>query len=81
MMGTAPDRVRVLGAAELAEFGLAGIDPGYLEARSPVAAARFGIPGQAYAARVLQVQEKCVTDKVAARDFVRCYSRLLRTGE
>jgi ATP-dependent protease ClpP protease subunit len=81
MLATPSDQVRKLTSAELAEFGLTGVDPGYAEMRAPGAAARYGIARDAFSLRAPHVQQKCVTDGVVAQDFVRCYSRVLRTGE
>lgn len=81
MMATPSDQVRPLTAAELAGFGIVGTEPGYRDARAPGAAARYGISQDEYAARSPRVQEKCVAGKVPAGEFVRCYARVLATGE
>lgn len=81
MMATPSDQSRWLTAAELAGFGIVGIDPAYRDARAPGAAARYGISPEEYAARSPQVQERCVTGKVVPQDFVRCYARVLGTGQ
>ncbi|MBS0337739.1 MAG: hypothetical protein JSS40_13145 [Proteobacteria bacterium] len=81
MMATPSDQSRWLSAAELAGFGISGIDPAYRDARAPGAAARYGISPEEYAARSPRAQEKCVTGKVVPQEFVRCYARVLGTGE
>jgi hypothetical protein len=81
MMATPSDRARLLTAAELAAFGVVGTDAGYRDARAPGAAARYGISQDEYAARSPRVQDICVTGKVVPQEFVRCYARVLGTGE
>ena len=64
----------------LAALGLAGIDPAYRDARAGVAAAHYRISEDEFVRRTNEVAPKCLVDKLAGRDLVRCYSRVLQTG-
>ena len=81
MKGTPSDQTRLLTGPELVEFGLNGADPAYLEARTPGAVAGYRIAAADFAPRSMLVQGKCATENTPAREFIRCYSRVLRTGE
>ncbi len=81
MMATPSDQNRRLGAEELREFGLAGIETAYGEAQAERVTARYKVTAQEYAARAPQAQDKCLTPTATSAEFVRCYNRVLRTGE
>ena len=81
MKGTPSDQTRLLAAPELVDFGLNGVDPAYLEARTPGAVAGYRMAATDFAPRSMLVQGKCAAENTPAREFIRCYSRVLRTGE
>ena len=81
MKGTPSDQTRLLTAPELVEFGLNGVDPAYLEVRTPGAVAGYRMAATDFAPRSMLVQGRCAAENTPAREFIRCYSRVLRTGE
>ena len=81
MMAAPSDQMRILDGVELAEFGLSGIDAAYREGRSPGGAATYKVSEVEFVQRTLLVAEKCLADKLLPQDFVRCYRRVLRSGE
>lgn len=81
MMAAPSDQTRYLDLAELPALGLAGFDPAYLTARAPAAAAFYGVSESEYAQRTLAMPGKCLAEKSTPQEVVRCYRRVLRTGE
>lgn len=81
VMAAPPEQTRYLDVAELPELGLSGIEPAYRADRAPAAAARYGIAEEEFARRTNMVAEKCLGPGAVPRDFVRCYGRVLRTGD
>lgn len=54
-------------------------DPAYLAERAPVAAKTYRTSDEELVRRTLATPNKCMTETGGA--FVRCYRRVLRTGE
>lgn len=81
MMATPSDQNRLLGSEELREFALSGIETAYGEAQAESVTARYKVTAQEYAVRAPQAQDKCLTPTATSAEFVRCYNRVLRTGE
>ena len=81
MMATPSEQMRYLDLADLPALGLAGIDPAYLTEHAPAAARVYRISEEEYARRTLAIPEKCLRDPSAAKEFLQCYRRVLRTGE
>ena len=81
MMAAPTDQVRYLNLAELADLGLIGFDPEYRASRAPTGAAQFKIAEDEFVRRTLRVAEVCLGEKATSREIVRCYRRVLRTGE
>ena len=81
MMAVPSDRTKFLNEGELVEFGLLGFDPRYREARAPEAASRYRITEQEFVRRTMLVHRKCVDGYATSRALVRCYQRVLESGE
>lgn len=81
MMAAPHDQTRYLDLAELPGFGLAGIDPEYRAERAPVIAAQYRIAEDEFERRTSAVPEKCLAGDAASSAMVRCYRRVLSTGE
>lgn len=75
-----PDRVRWLDAAEIADYGLSGFDPGYRASRAPAGAVRYGIDEEEFVRRSRWVADACRADAVTVASFSACYRRVLATG-
>lgn len=81
-MMAAPSREpRLLNASELAGFGLAGFDPAYRETRAAEGAKVYGITAEEFVKRSLRVAGLCVAGSTLPDEIVRCYRRVLQTGE
>jgi ATP-dependent protease ClpP protease subunit len=81
IMAAPSDQTRYLDLTELPALGLVGIDPAYRAERAPVAAAQFRIAEEEFERRTGAVPERCIAGPGAASSLVRCYRRLLATGE
>ena len=81
MMAVPSEMTKFLSAHELAELGLLGFDDRYLAARAPAAADRYNVSEVEYMRRTMMVHDKCVAGFATPQAFVRCYRRVLESGE
>ena len=81
MMAVPSNQTKFLNEAELVEFGLLGFDHQYREARAPEAASHYKVSEEEFVRRTMLVHRKCVDGYATTRVLVRCYRRVLQTGE
>jgi ATP-dependent protease ClpP protease subunit len=82
IMAAPHDQTRYLKLAELPDLGLAGIDSEYRITRGSALAVQLKISEEEFERRTVAVSEKCLEGgEAVARTFVRCYRRVLSTGE
>lgn len=74
------DRVRWLDAADIAQYGLAGMEPAYAASRAVAGAVRYGIGEDEFIRRSRETAEACRGDAATLAAFSACYRRVLATG-
>lgn len=81
MMAAPSDQMRYLDSVELEAFGLTGFEAGYRDTRAAAGAQQYGITPQEFERRSLQTPHICLTGDPSPREIVRCYRRVLQTGQ
>jgi hypothetical protein len=81
MMAAPTEQMRYLDLAELPEYGLLGMDPAYRAERAPAGAARYAVSEDEFVRRTLRMPALCLGDNTTPREIVKCYRRVLQTGQ
>lgn len=80
MQAVPSNQTRYLELAELERVGMLGFDPEYRSTRAAAGAAQFRISEEEFVQRTLRVAGLCLRPDTPASELVRCYRRVLQTG-
>lgn len=81
MQSVPHNQIHYLERAELRELGLLGFDPAYRRTRAPAGARVYSVGEEIFEERTLRAGNICARHDLKPVEILRCYSRVLRTGE